>query len=121
MKYYELVLNKGFESIVINENGEVVSRLGTVQGDMHNMSGKWKVTGLWCKKPFGHVGFIPFSVLIDRHDSLDYMFKNGKCRYGFTDNDHGTERMNGEIKNIKEVEWIENEYRIGWFTKLNVA
>lgn len=120
MKYYELFLNKSFESIVINENGVVVSRLRTVSGDCHNLSGNWIVTGLWYKKPFGHIGFLPFKTMVEQYKSLDYHFKNGKCRYGFTDIDHNFERLNSEIKGIEEVEWVDEEYVKGWVKKVSV-
>lgn len=117
MRYFE-IHHMNYESVVINEVGEVVARQNTVQGDLHNMSGNWEVTGLWFKKAFGHLGFLPLEAIVENHKELDYKYKNGKPRYGFTDVDHGTPRVNGRmISNITEVEWIDGN-RNRWMLKL---
>ena len=52
----------------------------------------WQITGVWFSIGFGHVGYLSLDEAIDRGD---FLLKNGLPRYGLTDIDHGTKRLQG--------------------------
>ena len=74
--------------------GYVLECSNGLKKDRNSESRKtWQITGAWKNIGFGHIRRISLAELLKNDDKL--IFANGQPRYGTTDLDHGTQRLQG--------------------------
>ena len=57
----------------------------------------WQITGVWYKKGFGYIGYMSLEsiAILAARNRENLFLRSGKPRYGLTDIDHGTQRLQG--------------------------
>jgi hypothetical protein len=93
MKGYRIRTAYGM-TYILDERGRVLRHYGN--GKDYNKTGMdldtWIVTGFWKHSHFGRVQYLPLEAA---GNITDWKLKDGTPRYGLTDIDHGTHRLQG--------------------------
>ncbi len=88
---YEITTAYG-HTYILDADGYVLSYSNGLRKEPDSESRKtWQITGAWFNRGFGHIGIIT----LDKLCQADIKLRSGLPRYGLTDIDHGTERLQG--------------------------
>ena len=91
-KYYHITTAYG-EQLVTDEQGYVLNYSNGLIKDENSENRKsWQITGAYYEIGFGHIRTIS---LFELNLQANLKLKNGKPKYGLTDIDHGTPRLQG--------------------------
>jgi hypothetical protein len=90
------IITTAYNNVIkTDERGYVLEYSNGLKKDRNDENRKtWQITGAWYNVGFGHIHRINLTRLstVD----ADYLYlTNGKPRYGLTDVDHGTQRLQG--------------------------
>lgn len=82
-------------TIKTDEHGYVLEYSNGLKKDRNDENRKtWQITGAWFNVGFGHIHYINL-MRLSIVETNYLRLTNGKPRYGLTDIDHGTRRVQG--------------------------